>query len=79
MVNAKCDGDKQSPIDIAGNVSLNQNLKKLELDEKWNTESSGSLKFTLTNKGYTVQLDIKGTEIKTKQKGKTYHEQSVTA
>ena len=80
MVDAKCDGDRQSPIDIVGDAPLNKTLKKLELDENWDTtKSTDSLNFTLKNIGYTVQLDIKGTEIKTKQKGKTSHDQFPTA
>ena len=76
----KCDGNRQSPINIAGDAPLNENLKKLELDENWNTTKlSGSPIFTLKNKGYTVQLDIKDTEITTKQNGKTSHGQPLTA
>ena len=79
MVNKKCDGNRQSPIDITGDTPLNGTLKKLELAENWNTTKlTGSQKFTLKNKGYTVQLDIKGTEIMTKQNGKTSHEQPLT-
>lgn len=74
MINAQCDGKKQSPIDIKEKEALvNNALTKIELDASWNTADSGSSKsFKLKNKGYTVQLDIgKYKKIQTTQSGKS--------
>ena len=80
MVDEKCDGQSQSPIDIAKSASLNQSLTKVELASSWDTSSLGSsTKFELVNKGYTVQLTIdSNVEITSTQSGKTFHEQSLT-
>ena len=81
MVDKKCDGKSQSPIDITKSVSLNENLKKIELSSSWDTSSlQTSTKFKLENKGYTVQLTIdSNVQITSTQSGKTFHEQSLTA
>ena len=81
MVDKKCDGKSQSPIDITKSVSLNENLKKIELSSSWDTSSlQTSTKFKLENKGYTVQLTIDSSvQITSTQSGKTFHEQSLTA
>ena len=68
----------QSPIDITKTtVSLNQNLKKIELASSWDTSSlQASTKLKLENKGYTVQLQINDpgkVEITSTQSGKTFH------
>ena len=75
MVDEKCDGQSQSPIDIAKSASLNQSLTKVELASSWDTSSLGSsTKFKLVNKGYTVQLTIdSNVEITSTQSGKTFH------
>ena len=80
MVNKQCDGQSQSPIDITKSVSLNENLKKIELASSWDTSSlQTSTKFKLENKGYTVQLDIHDSvKITSTQSGKTFDEQSLT-
>lgn len=78
MVDERCDGKSQSPIDITKNVSLNQIVKNIELASSWDTSSLlTSTKFKLENKGYAVQLTIDGNEeITSTQSGKTSHEQS---
>ena len=68
----------QSPIDITKTtVSLNQNLKQIELASSWDTSSlEASTKLKLENKGYTVQLQINypgKVEITSTQNGKTFH------
>ena len=80
MVDEKCDGQSQSPIDINKSVSLNQSLKNIELSSSWDTSSlQASTKFKLENKGYTVQMTIDGNvEITSTQSGNASHEQSLT-
>ena len=77
IIDKRCDGKSQSPIDITKSVSLNQTLKKIELASSWDTSSlHASTKFTLENKGYTVQLQINypgKVEITSTQNGKTFH------
>lgn len=74
MINAQCDGKSQSPIDITKSVSLNENLKKIELASSWDTSSlETSKKFKLENKGYTVQLTIDSVKITSTQSGKISH------
>lgn len=74
MINAQCDGKSQSPIDITKSVSLNENLKKIELASSWDTSSlETSKKFKLENKGYTVQLTIDSVKITSTQSGKMSH------
>ena len=74
MINAQCDGKSQSPIDIIKSVSLNENLKKIELASSWDTSSlETSKKFKLENKGYTVQLTIDSVKITSTQSGKMSH------
>ena len=79
MVNEQCDGQSQSPIDINKSVSLNENLKKIELASSWDTSSlQNSTKFKLENKGYTIQLDIHDSaKITSTQSGKTFDKQSL--
>ena len=80
MVNEKCDGQSQSPIDITKSASLNQSLTKVKLASSWDTSSlASSTKFKLVNKGYTVQLTIdSNVQITSTQSGKTFHEQLLT-
>ena len=80
MVDEKCDGKSQSPIDITKTVSLNQSLTNIKLSSSWDTSSlQTSTKLKLENKGYTVQLSIdSNVQITSTQSGKTSHEQSLT-
>ena len=74
-VNKKCDGSRQSPIDIksADVVKTKTNiLGPLELGEYWTLATLTNPTFILTNKGKTVQLDftLNNQKIITKQEGK---------
>lgn len=70
-VDQRCDGKRQSPIDIVKlDASPNTNLEKIKLEANWDTSNLDNSKvFKLENKGYTVQLDIKE-KIETTQGGK---------
>ena len=75
-VNKKCDGSRQSPIDIkTADVvgTKSDQLGPLELGKYWTLASLTNPTFNLTNKGKTVQLDfmLKNQKITTKQGGKT--------
>ena len=74
-VNKKCDGSRQSPIDIkiADVVKTKTNiLGPLELGGHWTLATLTNPTFILTNKGKTVQLDftLNNQKITTKQGGK---------
>ena len=73
--NKKCDGSRQSPIDIkrADVVKTKtEQLGPLERGEHWTVARLTNPTFNLTNKGKTVQLDIMSNnqKITTKQGGK---------
>ena len=74
-VDKKCDGSRQSPIDIkiADVIKTNTSqLGPLQLDDYWKLTSLTNPTFKLTNKGKTVQLDfmLNNQKITTKQGGK---------
>ena len=74
-VNKKCDGSRQSPIDIkrADVVKTKTNiLGPRELGGHWTLTTLTNPTFILTNKGKTVQLDftLNNQKITTKQGGK---------
>ena len=61
VVNKKCDGSRQSPIDIkkADVVGTKSDqLGPLQLGKYWTVTGLTNPTFKLTNKGKTVQLDI---------------------
>ena len=74
-VNKKCDGSRQSPIDIKiADVIKTQtsHLPSLQLGDYWNVTSLRNPTFKLTNQGKTVVLDftLNNQKITTKQGGK---------
>lgn len=59
-LNALCDGTSQSPINIVTSAAtMSSTLKPLELGQHWNASGLPSATYTLKNKGYSVQLDVK--------------------